>query len=78
MRVIALTASICFVLASFSGCCDKSVEVVRPKLPTVKEANITMRCDDKNDTKVAKCVMRNYLEVKSERDSLRGVLEMVR
>lgn len=77
MRAIVKMALICFVALSISGCCDKGIEIIRPKLPSVQEANITLRCDDKNDTFVAKCVMRNYLSVKQERDGLRAVINQI-
>ena len=77
MRVIALTVSICFVLLSFSGCCDKSVEIVRPVVPQVQDANISLKCTG-SDLEVAKCAMLNYFEVKRERDGLRAVVEGLR
>ena len=74
MKQIAMLLFASLTTLFFSGCCDKSIEIVRPKTHTVIEANIT-QCRGKDEVNLTKCVLTNYFEVKQERDSLRAIVE---
>ena len=77
MKQIVMLVSGSLTVLFFSGCCDKSVEIIRPKIPTVAEANIT-QCRGSDELNLTKCILTNYFEVKQERDSLRAVVEGMR
>ena len=76
MRLVKVVMSLFVVLFFSSGCCETEYRLVKPKKPEIQEAKIE-QCRYPDTISNVKCVLKNYFEVKEERDKLRMAIDEV-
>ena len=81
MKRIAIIVMVCSIALFTSGCdkqepCVPIVKMVKPNRVHVDVAKIE-QCRYADTIDNVKCVMKNYVNVKSERDQLRSAYESV-
>ena len=75
MRLVKVATAL-FVVLFISGCCETEYRLVKPKKPEIQEAKIE-QCRYPDTISNVKCVLKNYFEVKEERDKLRMAIDEV-
>lgn len=75
MKQIVMLSLVLLTALFFSGCVTKYV-YMKPERPYIEEANIT-QCRNPDILENQKCVLKNYINVKKERDILRFSLIQV-
>lgn len=68
--------SLFVVLFISTGCCEAEYRLVKPKKPEIAAANIE-QCRYPDTISNVKCVLKNYFEMKEERDKLRMAIDEV-
>jgi PBP1b-binding outer membrane lipoprotein LpoB len=76
MKQIAMLQIALLTALFFSGCVTTKYVYMKPARPYVEEANIT-QCRNHDMFDNQKCVLKNYINVKKERDILRFSLMQV-